>query len=163
MARKESFNVLAITLILLGFLLIMDLYDIIPGIMIFWPFIIFVIGIGFCLLFYRKKRKDLVLLGLGTFLTLCSIFFAYLNIIGWKSLLYLWPMFPAILGLTFIPPYVYSRKSTLLSLGVFLIGLGLSFILIFTISTMLWPSSLIIAGGSFLIIGNFGKKKGKTR
>ena len=159
MPKKDSFNVLAIVLIILGLLLFLDTMNIVPGIMLFWPFLVFIFGLGFCLLFYRRRKKDLILLGMGAFITLCSFFFMYLNIIGWHTLSYLWPVFPGILGASFLPPYVYSKNRAVLYMGVLLMATGAAFILIFSISTQLWPVSLIIAGGSFLILGYFGKKR----
>ncbi len=159
MARhSQSFNVLALVLIILGLLLTLENFKILKGVIKLWPFITFITGLGFCLLFYQRRKKDLVLLGMGTFMTLISLFFFYLNFTSWYDLSYLWPIFITILGFSFIPPYYFKRKNVLLILAAMLIGAGVAFIFVFAISTRLWPLSLVVAGGSFLIIGYFMKK-----
>ena len=132
--KTSSFTALAIILIVLGLILMLETFNIVNGIIKLWPLLSLVIGIGFCLLFYQRKKKDLILLGLGTFITLISVFFFYLNFTSWWNLSYLWSMFVTILGLSFVPPFYFRRNFALIILAALLIGAGVSFILVFSIS-----------------------------
>ena len=159
--NSNSFNVLALVLILLGLILTLDNFNIINGAFNLWPLLTLIIGIGFCLLFHKNRNKDLVLLGLGSFITMISLFFFYLNFTTWTKLSYLWPVFITTLGLSFLPPYSFSKNNIVISLGILLMAIGLSFIFIFSIDTSLWPLSLVLTGVSFLIISIFSTKKRK--
>ncbi|MFC1723166.1 hypothetical protein ACFL0V_03450 [Nanoarchaeota archaeon] len=163
MKKTSSFSVLAIVLMLLGLILILENFNIIRGALNLWPLLPLTIGFGFCLLFYKSKQKDMVLLGLGTFIILSSIFFFYLNFTNLNKLSYMWPLFITLLGVSFIPPYAFSKSRITIILGIFLIAIGLSFILIFAISTDLWPVSLVLAGASFLISSFFSARRRKKR
>ncbi|MBW2967637.1 hypothetical protein KY362_04070 [Candidatus Woesearchaeota archaeon] len=163
MRNSSSFNILAAVLIIIGSLLILENFGIFTGIWLLWPVLPLVIGTGFCMLYFRT-RKDIVLLGLGTFVTLISMFFIYLNFAGWSRLAFQWPVFLVILGLTFLNTFIFSKKRVLLYLAVILISLGAAFILVFIISLKLWPMTLVLAGVSFIIISIFDmQKKGKSR
>ena len=162
MSKTASFNVLAGILIILGVILLLENFGIVYGAWMIWPFIPLIIGIGFTILYFRT-RKDLVMLGMGIFIGLNSMFFFYLNFTGWILLAYLWPVFIILLGLTFLACWLPSRKRVLLYLAVFLTALGLSFIMIFAISSRLWPLSLILGGISFIIISVFDRNKGVLR
>lgn len=163
MSKTASFNVLAGILIFLGIILLLENFSILDGAWMIWPFLPLILGTGFVMLFFRNRKKDLVLLGLGTFTGLISLLFFYLNFTSWMLLTYLWPSFIIILGLTFFACWLPSRKRVLLYLGIFLIALGVSFILIFAISANLWPLSLILGGISFITINIFEKRKGAIR
>ncbi|MFC1741826.1 hypothetical protein ACFL3V_04795 [Nanoarchaeota archaeon] len=155
MQHSSSFNIIASILILIGIILMLDNFSIMTGILFLWPVIPLVMGIGFTLLFFKSRRRDLVLLGIGTCVVLNSLFFIYLNLQGWATLAYLWPVFLALLGLTFFACHFFAKTRILIYLAVILIALGVSFILIFAISTKLWPITLILAGISFIIINIF--------
>jgi hypothetical protein len=158
MRNSSSFNILAVVLILIGIVFMLDNYSIVTSILIFWPILPLIIGIGFTLLFFRSKRKDLILLGMGVFITSNSTFFFYLNFTGWSLLAVLWPAFIAIVGLTFAACSFFSKNRVLIYLAVFLIALGIAFILVFAVSTTLWPLTLILTGLSFILINIFEKK-----
>ncbi len=152
MSKSSSFNILAVILIIIGSIFLLENYGILVGAYLFWPLLPLIMGIGFTLLFFKNKRKDLILLGLGTFILLNSILFFYLNFTSWVRLAALWPTFIIILGLSFLACYLLSDKNVLLYLAAILISLGVSFILIFAVSTILWPLTLIFTGMSFMII-----------
>ena len=162
MGKTTSFNYLAITLIVIGIIFLLENLGFISGAWIFWPLLPLIIGAGFCLL-YLRKRKDIFLLGTGCFITLNSIFFFYLNFTSWASLAFLWPVFIMILGVTFIFCFVASRSRVLMYLATILIAIGASFIIIFVVSTRLWPISLIFAGISFIIIDFFNRRGQRAR
>ncbi|MBU2561219.1 MAG: hypothetical protein KKD17_02895 [Nanoarchaeota archaeon] len=169
MRHTSSFNILAVILILLGLILLLENFGIVSGAWLIWPILPLILGVGFTMLYFKTK-KDLVLLGLGMFIGLNSLFFFYLNFTRWSLLAYLWPVFIVIIGITFLACYLLSEKKVILYLSVILMALGASFILIFVISTMLWPITLVLAGVSFIIISLFerqskekGAKSGKKR
>jgi len=161
MRNTSSFNILATVLIVIGAVFLLENFGIIEGAWFLWPLLPLIIGIGFCILFFKTRRRDPVLLGMGIFTLLNSIFFFYLNFTGWWQLVFLWPVFIVMLGLTFLACYFPSKAKVLLYLTTFLIALGVSFILIFVISTRLWPIILVLAGVSFIIISLFERFKGK--
>jgi hypothetical protein len=154
MHHTSSFNILAIVLIIVGGVFLLENFGFIDGAWLVWPVLPLIMGLGFCILFFKTKR-DIVLLGLGSFVLLNSLFFFYLNFIGWSTLVVLWPVFIVILGITFLACYMISKSKVLAYLAALLIALGTSFILIFVISTKLWPISLVFAGISFIIINIF--------
>ncbi len=158
MPKTTSFNILAGTLIFLGMILLLENLNIINGAWMIWPLLQLILGVGFILLYFRTRKSDLVMLGLGSFITTNSIFFFYLNMTSWFLLTYLWPVFIVLLGLTFLACWLPSRKRVLLYLSMLFIALGISFILIFAISALLWPITLVLTGISFITISIFDKK-----
>ena len=163
MQNNSSFNILATILILIGGIFLLENFGIIQGAWLFWPLIPLIIGAGFCMLYFRTRR-DTILLGLGSFITLNSILFFYLNMTRWSLLAHQWPLFIVIMGLTSLICFIFSRNRVLLYIAVILIALGISFMLIFAVSTRLWPITLILAGVSFIIINLFerlGSRKKK--
>lgn len=165
MRQNSSFNIMAVALIIIGIIFMLQNYGYITWVWLIWPLLPLIIGTGFCMLFFRA-RKDIVLLGIGCFILLNSIFFFYLNFAGWSLLAYLWPIFIIILGVTFIVCYAFSKKKILIYIATILIALAISFILIFAVSTSLWPISLVLTGASFIIINIFelrDKKSGVSR
>ena len=157
MRNTSTFTILAVVLILIGTVFLLDNFGVWTGISAVWPILPLILGIGFCMLYFKNKRKDLILLGLGSIITSDSTFFFYLNLTSWRALALLWPIFIAILGISFIICYCFSKMKVLLYLAVFLIALSASFILIFAISSHLWPLSLILGGISFILISVFEK------
>jgi hypothetical protein len=161
MRPTSSFNILAVVLILVGISFMLENFNIVNGIWLIWPILTLILGAGFCMMYFRARR-DLVLLGLGCFLNLMSMFFFYLNFSEWSLLAYLWPIFIVILGFTFLACFIMSRSRVLIYLATLLIAIGASFILIFAVSTRLWPISLVLAGISFIIISIFEHVKSKS-
>jgi hypothetical protein len=152
-------NFLAALLILIGMGFLLENYGIMKGILHLWPIIPLIIGIGFCMLFYKGKKKDIVMLGIGALVTLYSMFFLFLNFTSWKELAFLWPVFIILLGIMFIVLFFYAKKRVVLHIGILLIAIGISFILVFAVSARLWPITLVLAGISFIIIGVFERKR----
>jgi len=161
MSNTSSFNILAAVLIFTGIIFLLENFGILIGAYLFWPVLPLIVSIGFCMLYFKNKRKDLLLLGTGSFLALNSLLFFYLNFTTWTRLSELWPIFIIVLGVSFLACYIFSDKIVFLYLASILIAMGISFILIFAVSTILWPLTLILTGVSFIIIHlveRFGKK-----
>jgi len=158
MRNTSSFNILAVVLIIIGAVFLLENFGYIEGAWLFWPILPLILGIGFCMLYFRSKR-DLMLLGMGSFMVLNSAFFFYLTFAGWALLAYLWPVFIVLLGFTFLSCFIASKSRVLIYLATILIALGASFILIFAVSIRLWPISLVLTGISFIIISMFERFK----
>ena len=154
---KSEFSILAGLLILSGIALLLESKGYFTGIHNLWPMFVFVVGLGLSLMFYSDKR-DVGLIGLGSFMIMISIFFFYLNFSSWAKLKTLWSLFIAIVGISLLICSIYSRKRIFLLVGLFAILLSIAFILIFAVSYSLWPISLIIAGLFIYIISFFDRK-----
>ncbi|MFC1851081.1 hypothetical protein ACFL27_12880 [candidate division CSSED10-310 bacterium] len=149
----KTFSPLAFTCILVGILLILENYSLILGISKWWPIFPLLIGIGMGHLFVVRGLGDLVMIGMATYLVSVSIFFFYLNIVGWLRLKELWPVFIGLLGLSFLSVVAFGGgRRIYYFLSFFLIVLSIFFFVIFTVDTRLWPLSLILFGLSILIV-----------
>jgi hypothetical protein len=158
MNKKRRFTVLAALFILVGLALTLENYHVVEGVSKQWPAFIFLFGLGFTLLFYRKNKEDPVLIWLGPFLIMNSIFFYYLNYSHWSNLSYLWTVLIAIIGLSFLPVGFYTKRRLFAYLAILFITLFLSLFFVFTISLRLWPMSFVIFGVSLLTIDYFNRK-----
>ena len=164
MKKKSSLGVLSLFFIIIGTIITLENYDIIKGVTNLWPVIPLLIGLGFILLFFERKKDDPVLIWLSTFLILLSIFFYILNRTSWKSLSYLWPTFLGILGISFLVSGFFTKSRILVYLSVLFIALFLALFFVFTVSLKLWPMSLVVFGISLLIINHFNNKlRGKSK
>lgn len=154
---KSEFNVLAGLLILSGIALLLEGRGFMPGIHDLWPIFLLVMGIGLTSMFY-SNNKDPGLIFLGSIMIMLGILFFYLNFTFWGQLKKLWPLFIAIVGISTCLCYFYNKKKIFMIMGLFGILLSIAFILIFSISALLWPISLIIAGLFIYIISFFDRK-----
>jgi len=158
MKEKKTLGVLAFVFIFVGLLLTLENLKIIPGISVHWPVFLFVVGIGFGIMFFQQKKKDAFLIWISSLLVLLGIFFYYLNFTSWIRLATLWTIFLGIVGLSFLSAGIFVKNKLLLSLAVLFITLFLALYLVFTISLKLWPLSFVVFGISLLIIDYFNKK-----
>lgn len=154
---RPEFSVLASLLILSGIALLLESNSSLKGIHNMWPIFVLMLGMGLIFLFSSNKR-DIGLLWLGSFMIMLSILFFYLNFTSWAQLKRLWPLFIAIASISILICYFYNKERILLLMGIFGILLSAAFILIFGISSSLWPVSLIISGIFIYIISIFIRK-----
>lgn len=159
MKKNRTLGILALLFIIAGAILTLENYHVIPGISINWPVLLLILGMGFVLLFFERKKEPII--WIGSFLLFISIFFYYLNFTSWKSLAHLWPVFLGVIGLSFLATAIFTRKRIFAYLAILFITIFLALYLVFTISLKLWPMSLFIFGISLLIIDYFNKKRGK--
>ena len=159
MRNNKSLVVLSLVLILSGTIITLENLNIIKGVINHWPIFPLILGLGFTLLFFSRKKTDSALMWISSFLILSSIFFYYLNFTSWKILSYLWPFFLAIIGLSFLTTGYYTNNKLLYYFSFLFIILFLSLFLVFSISISLWPLSLVILGISLLTIEYFNTKK----
>ena len=159
MRKKRTLGVLALLFILVGIILILENFGVLMGISKLWPVILLLLGLGFVMLFFERKKQDTVLLWIGSFLMMVSVLFGYLNHTSWMLLAYLWPVFLALVGLSFffISFYTEGRVFRYLTLGFF--GLFLALFFVFTVSLRLWPVSLIVFGLSLIVVDYFNKRE----
>lgn len=154
---RSEFSVLAGVLILSGIALLFEGNSFFSGIHNLWPIFVLIVGVGLTLLFSSDKR-EIGLLWLGSMMIMLSIFFFYLNYTSWAQLKKLWPLFITIVSISILLCYFYNREKILLFVGILGILLSAAFILIFGISSSLWPVSLVIAGLFIFIISIFDTK-----
>ena len=160
MPQKRSATILATILIIGGILVTFENYGVITGVTKHWPILVLVNGSGFILLFFQKERSDLALLWIGSFMCLVSILFYYLNFTGWRELVSLWPVFLGVVGFSFLSVAIWGRNPMYYYFAIAFIGLFVTFSLVFSISTRLWPMSLAVFGLSLLIIQQVYNRSG---
>ena len=160
MTTNRNLNILSLLFIIVGAVLTLENYHIIHGISRLWPTLILLLGIGFILLFFERLRSDGVLLWIGIFLCLLSTFFFYLNFTSWSKMVQMWPFFLGIVGVSFFSLHVFLMpvNSIFLYLSLAFSALCVIFFLVFSVSTALWPTALIIFGSSLAIINYYSNK-----
>ncbi len=125
-----------------------------------WPMFLLILGSGFLLLYRRRQSGDAVLLWLGAFILSLGGFFYYLNIFtSWRLLGRLWPVFLGLAGLSFLTVGVARRSMIFHLLATALVGLFMVFTLVFAVSLKLWPTSLVVFGGSLLLLDYMRRKE----
>ncbi len=95
---------------------------------------------------------------LGSFVALLGLLFYYLNFTGWKNLAHDWPVFLAIVGLSFMSIAVFRRKMVYILSSLSFITLFIVFFLVFTVSSRFWPLSLLLLGVDLLLIDYFNRR-----
>ena len=99
MKKSRTLGVLAVLFIFAGIILLLENFNILVGVSKLWPIVIFLLGLGFVMLFFERRKQDSVLLWIGSFLMMISVLFGYLNYTSWRLLAYLWPVFLGIVGI----------------------------------------------------------------
>lgn len=152
MRRKRTAIFFALMLVIGGILVTLENFGLIRGISIHWPILLTITGSGFIMLYFERYKNDYVLMWIGTFIFLLSLFFYYLNATSWTSLSKLWPVFLGIVGFSFLSISITSRKILFAYFASVFIALFIIFTLVFAISVKLWPMSLAVFGLSLIII-----------
>lgn len=156
----SGYVILAIFSIISGLLLLGENYGLLPAVHNFWPFASGALGIGFLLL-YRKKKLESLLVGIGTYLICFSILALICNFTSWRILKDTWPLFISFLGISMLCIFLFAKKQFLyFSLGSSLIMLSLVFFFVFSVDPLLWPLSLILFGISVILLNYFRIKRG---
>lgn len=158
MKGKKTLGVLAVSFIIAGVVLTLENYSVLQGIHKLWPLMPLMIGAGFIFLFFHVRKQDAMLMWLGSFLACISIFFLCLNFTSWSSLAHLWPVFLGIVGLCFLAVSIFIRKKVFIYLSVAFVALFLALYFVFTVSSKLWPLSLVVFGMSLIIIDYVNSK-----
>lgn len=148
-----------------------------PGVDALWPIFPILAGVGFFAswLFSRDKRSayGVMIPGTITFLVGLFLFGFTLGFFDWEDMVYLWPVFPLIVGAAFVVTWVFSafREWGLLIPGgitgaVGVIGLS------FTLGKLEypylrwilkgWPAVLILIGLIVLIGGLLDRRRRPT-
>lgn len=152
MPRPRTAQYLAPLLILIGVLVTLENFQLIGCVSVHWPLLLLILGLGFLMLFYQRRRSDAVLLWLGSFLTILALFCYYLNFTSWAHLARLWPIFLGIVGLSFLVLGLDTRKRLYFYFAGAFIALFVILMLVFTVSTRLWPMSFAVFGVSLWIL-----------
>ncbi len=158
MSRPLSeLSVFAFLFIFFGLLLLVENYTTIYPFSRLWPLLIVFLGFGLLLVFYRRRRSDLFLLGMASFMLQIGLFFQYLNFTTWRQMAELWPLFIGFLSISCLWVAFYERVIKVLYYISIVLGmLCVSFMLVFNIDPKLWPITLVFFGISLLIIRRFG-------
>jgi hypothetical protein len=145
---KGEFRLLAILSVVVGAFLLLEHFGVLTGVHVLWPVFPAFVGTGLLVLFYQRRRHDLVLTGIGSFLIGASILFFICNFTSWLILTRAWPAFIALVGVSSVIASFYARRASrpLWISGGSLILLALVFFLVFGINPGLWPVSLIVFG-----------------
>ncbi|MGA2506152.1 MAG: hypothetical protein ABSF80_01580 [Chitinispirillaceae bacterium] len=159
MRQIKSIFVLALVFIAAGTALTLENIGVVRGASKLWPGFVLILGAGFLILFFDRRKNDLALLFLGTIISLLGVFFFFLNYTAWSKMATLWPVFLGIAGAGFLAMYLVSRARLFLFLFVALTMLAGVFYLVFGISLILWPLSLVAFGASLLVVNHFYLRK----
>jgi len=157
MHRKRTVFFLAFLLVTVGLLVTLENFQIVKGIARHWPVFLLITGFGFVLLFFQENRSDFVKLWLGTFVFFLGFFFYYLNFSSWAGLSSLWPIFLGIVGLSFLSIRIFSKTRIYTYFAVFFIALFIILMLVFSISSKLWPLSFVVFGISLFVLDHLQK------
>jgi hypothetical protein len=122
-----------------------------------WPLFPFMFGAAFLVTFFAGEGRDCGLVWPGTFgILLGSFFFLFsFGVFEWEQMSELWPVFPLIVGLSFLATWIVGRgKDTgllvpaliMLSVGTLGLGFELGVIDARTVG-LLWPLALVLLGG----------------
>jgi len=152
MPRHRTAQYLAPLLILIGVLVTLENFQLVGAVSAHWPLLLIILGLGFLMLFFQRQRSDAVLLWLGSFLTILALFCYYLNFTSWARLARLWPIFLGIVGLSFLALGLDTRRPLYLYFAGSFIALFVILMLVFTVSTRLWPMSFVVFGLSLLVL-----------
>lgn len=153
-AVKGEFRILGILSIAVGVLLLMEQADILTGVHKLWPLFPAFVGTGLILLFFRRSRRDLLLLGMGVYLLVAAAVFFTCNFTSWSFLSQAWPLFVALLGLVSVLASAFAGKTrqVLWLSGLLLIIVAFVLFLVFTVNLRLWPISLVLFGTWVLLV-----------
>lgn len=110
MPHPRTAPFLAPLLILIGVLVTLENFQLIGCVSAHWPLLLMMLGLGFLMLFYQRRRSDAVLLWLGSCMTILALFFYYLNFTAWSRLARQWPIFLGIVGLGFLVLGLDTRR-----------------------------------------------------
>jgi hypothetical protein len=159
MRRIRSILILALVFILAGAVLTLENMKVISGVSRLWPVFPFIVGSGFCILFFERKARDLAMFFLGSMLCQVSYLFFLPQFLFLVRAATLWPVFLCIAGISFLSIYFSSRIRIFSILGISLILLAAVFYLVFGVSHNLWPLSFVAFGGSLLIVNHYYLRK----
>ena len=148
----SSYGRFGIVLSAIGAILAIDTMADLTVLYKLWPLLCTVLGIGFTGIFLQRSRREAMYIGLGTFFIGFSALALYCNFTSWAALASLWPAFLLLLGISMTFGFLFgSRNPALLLNGLLFISLSIVFYLVFSLSSRLWWSVFILAGGSFVV------------
>jgi len=150
---RGQFAALAALCLISGFFLILDNYGILSGAWRFWPVFPLCLGLGGIWFFRKGGTKDVLTVGVGSFLFLISIFFFVLNYTSWSHMVKFWPTFIGVLGVSILAASCFAKRRRWLAIsGIFFVFLSVIFFAVFTVNARLWPVSLMLFGIWILLV-----------
>jgi hypothetical protein len=128
---------------------------------VLWPLFPFMFGLAFLVTYVTSADRDAGLVWPGTFGVLIGAFFFLFSfrVFEWDQMSELWPVFPLIVGLSFVATWFAGscRKAQLLvpaliNVSVGVIGLAFNFAIIDVHTlNLLWPLGLVAIGGYLVV------------
>jgi len=127
-----------------------------------WPLFPFMFGAAFLVTFFTGDCKDAGLVWPGTFGVLVGSFFFLFSfgVFVWEQMNVLWPVFPLIVGLSFLATWIAGGgketgllvpASITIVVGVVGLGFELGSLDARTLN-MLWPLALVVLGGAMIAL-----------
>lgn len=153
---RSEFRLLSILSVVVGVLLLLDHFGVLNGVHRLWPVFPALVGAGLLLLFRQRRRGDLILAGVGSYLVGVSILFFVCEFSSWSILARAWPAFVALLGFSSILASLFAQRTRpiLASSGVLLILVAGVFLLVVEVNSGLWPMSLVLFGMWALLVAS---------
>jgi hypothetical protein len=158
-----EFRVLGILSIAVGSLLLLETIGIFEGVHKLWPVFPTFVGIGLLLAFYQRRRREILILGMGAYILFASFVFFACNCTSWEILSSAWPLFIGLLGLVSALASMFAaraRRALWLS-GLFLISASVVLYIVFEVNAKLWPISLVLFGGWILLV-TWARRNGRN-
>ena len=157
MCRNKGIPGLGIILVVFGIILLLDSFDVI---VFHWSYILIALGAAFFVISFISTDKGAVFPGTILFLTGLFFLLRYNYILG-DSMFYLWPIFPAIVGIAFLALFIFRPSDWgLLIPGGILLFVGIIFLAYNydffdynpgRIVSRYWPVILIAIGAKMIL------------
>ena len=149
--RIGSYGRLGIMLIVIGLVLSIDTLANISVAHKLWPLLVVMLGGGFIGIHIRRGRGESAYVGVGTCLIGLGLLLQYCSFTTWTAMADLWPLFIALLGLSFCVAYFAGeRRPYVLLAGLVFMLLSATFLLVFSQLRHLWWLIFFLAGPSFI-------------
>jgi len=150
---------MSVIFIAAGSVLTLENFKILTGLSSHWPLLILALGSGFMFLYFQNGRGDAALIWIATFLLQLGLFFYYLNFTSWSEMARLWPVFLGIVGACFLASTIATKNRVFLYISIFFVAAFGALWLVFSVSLLLWPLSMVVFGLSLLLINLFTDKE----
>jgi hypothetical protein len=129
-----------------------------------WPFFLIVGGLLFYLGYFWSHNRRPGAVGMlfpGTYLLIIGLLFLVLNIIGWRYMQYLWPIFVLGVAISFAVMYFFTPagdkdKKDLRSTALIMLVISAGLFVIAAKAGIFWPIALVVIG-LFIIFKSFNR------
>lgn len=120
-----------------------------------WPLLLCVMGYSFGKFFLLHYKRNPLFLILSLIFIQLGALFLYSSFAGWHTMGTLWPAFIGIIGTTTLAHSFHSEhRKRFVFLGLINLSLMLVFFFVFSLSSSLWWTMLILLGVTLLLSAN---------